>query len=323
MNTLKARVTGWLDRTGRKTAAVDAPPQATAGLLDNIARSMGQASRRDSFRIAASGMAGIALTRMGIRNAWAGDNCLCNGQTYDPTLACCTAAGVVQKNPIANLADCPNKVANPLHTCQPNGCGGQGGTAVPNSFLGIAPFRGCCNSHDCCYDTCNESKAGCDLDLFTCMTTSCATHIIPFPPQLLEMCVATAGVYYAFVTFAGGQYYDAAQQQTCDCCSQTSCQSACAGGVCGAFPACLGGGDCVCFQTPEADGACIHGSYPCSAATPCSSSADCPPGFGCAATNCCGGSALCGPLCSDVGPSAYKPDATAARRRVRTLGGRH
>jgi hypothetical protein len=136
------------------------------------------------------------------------------------------------------------------------------------------------------------------------------------------MCQATALTYYAFVSLAGQKYYDAAQKLTCDCCPDETCQNQCAGGVCGAFPACTGGGDCVCFQTPEGDGACIHGSYPCSAAVACASSADCPPGFGCAATNCCGTGSLCGPLCTDVSPSAQPGSAktTKAGTKVRTLG---
>jgi secretory phospholipase A2 len=158
----------------------------------------------------------------------AAGTCLCNGQTYDPVTACCTASGVVQKNPIANLAACPNKVADPTHTCIPNGCGGQGGVPVPNSY-GIAEFRSCCNTQDCCYDTCNGNKANCDLDLFACISGSCAIYALF--PTLLPSCLTVAAVYYAFVASPlGSKYFTAAQQQACDCCGTQTCPQSCAGG---------------------------------------------------------------------------------------------
>src|SRR5207248_1119423 len=142
------------------------------------------------------------------------------------------------------------KVPDPTHTCMPNGCGGEGGTSVPNSF-GIANFRNCCNGHDCCYDECNSNKGGCDRDLFACMSTSCIAAYALFPTTLLPTCLEIASTYFAFVTALGAKYYNAAQQQSCDCCSTQTCSQACAGGACGRLPACAGGSDCVCFTSVE------------------------------------------------------------------------
>lgn len=277
-------------------------------LFDNLTRSIaGTTSRRGALRVAFTGLAGLALSRIGINTAWAAANCLCNGTVYDSATACCTAAGVVQKNPIADLARCPGKVptTNPTYVCQPNGCGAKGGTPVPNGFLG-ANFKPACDTHDCCYGRCNSVKGTCDTDFLSSLSLSCAARFgLGLPsPQLLGMCLATAGTYYAFVAAFGGGPYDQAQRGACDCCGTQTCQT-CAGSSCGSLPRCSATlPDCLCFSTPEGTGACIPGSTPCAGLTRCTSSTQCPPGFGCAATSCCGGSSgVCGPLCSDVTPN--------------------
>ena len=114
-----------------------------ASLFDNLTRSVaGTTSRRGALRVALTGLAGLALSRIGINTAWAAANCLCNGTVYDSATACCTATGVVQKNPIADLVRCPGKVptTSPSYPgCRPNGCGGQGG--IPQLVSGLAAAR--------------------------------------------------------------------------------------------------------------------------------------------------------------------------------------
>ncbi|WP_445082553.1 hypothetical protein [Candidatus Nitrotoga sp. AM1P] len=171
-----------------------------------------------------------------------------------------------------------------------------------------ADFRPSCNVHDCCYDKCNSAKVTCDTDFQNSLRAACNTA---YPgngflqSKKRGMCISTADTYYSFVNNLGQTYYDGAQKQSCDCCSTNSCTTPCAGGSCGNLPSCSGNNpDCLCFSTPEGDGACIPGSTPCAGLTPCSSSAGCPPGYGCAATSCCGGSVgVCGPLCGDVTPA--------------------
>lgn len=281
-------------------------------LFDNLTRSVaGTATRRGALRVALTGLAGLALSKIGINTAWAAANCLCNGTVYDSATACCTATGVVQKNPIADLARCPGKVAHAGHTCVPNGCGGSGGIGVPNSFL-AADFLPACNTHDCCYDRCNSVKATCDTNFRSTLRASC-TAAYPgagfIETRKRNLCLSTADTYFDFVDSSGQPYYDEAQRQSCDCCGTQTCQT-CAGSSCGSLPRCSATlPDCLCFSTPEGAGACIPGSTPCAGLTRCTSSAQCPPGFGCAATSCCGGnSGVCGPLCSDV-----RPNLTQAR----------
>ena len=298
-----------------------------AGLFDNLTRSVaGTTSRRGALRVALTGLAGLALSRLGINTAWAAANCLCNGTVYDSATACCTATGVVQKNPIADLARCPGKVptTNPSYPgCRPNGCGGAGGTPVPNGFLG-ANFKPACDTHDCCYGRCSSVKGTCDTDFRNSLALACAARFVSspllFPPGVFLMCLSTAETYYGFVSAFGSSYYDQGQRESCDCCGTQTCQT-CAGSSCGSLPRCSATQpDCLCFSTPEGAGACIPGSTPCAGLRACTSSAQCPPGFGCAATSCCGtGSGVCGPLCSDVTPNLTQ--ARSARAVGPTMGG--
>lgn len=283
------------------------------GLFDNLARSVaGTTSRRGALRVALTGLAGLALSRIGINTAWAAANCLCNGTVYDSATACCTATGVVQKNPIADLARCPGKVANATHTCVPNGCGGTNYTRyVPDSYFG-ANFNPACKSHDCCYDRCNSNRGVCDTEFRATLRTAC-NNAYPgasfYQTRQRSLCLSTADYYFEQVNSDGQSYYDLAQRESCDCCGTQTCQT-CAGSSCGSLPRCSATlPDCLCFSTPEGTGACIPGSTPCAGLTRCTSSTQCPPGFGCAATSCCGGNTgVCGPLCSDV-----RPNLTQAR----------
>jgi hypothetical protein len=294
-------------------------------ILDNLARSLaGAASRRSALKLAALGIGGMALARCGINNAWAARNCLCNNRVYDSDLACCTAQGVVQKHPIANLADCPARTANLAHVCRANGCGAAGSwVSPPQSYFGVS-FVPACDTHDCCYDKCNQNKAACDTSFLSDLTAIC-NAAFPGTGTIQNIkrggCVQQAQAYYSAVSSYGQSAYDEAQKLSCDCCPPDTCRT-CAGGICGAFPACVGGGDCVCFTTPNGSGVCVHGSTPCAGLPTCGSNDDCPPGYGCAGSNCCGGVALCGPLCSDLTPSTISPFGGAQRAAGPTLGGK-
>lgn len=274
--------------------------------FDDIARSIAAAgSRRSALRAMVTGIGGIALSGLGIRSSWAASNCLCNNRVYDSEIACCTPSGIVPKHPIADLRACTNRVANIKHKCEANGCGGAGSwKRPPQSYFGVS-FVPACNGHDCCYDECKSIKSNCDTRFLADLNQACAAAFpgTGFVQNLKRSgCISTARIYYDYVNTEGQPYYDAAQQKACDCCGTETCRT-CAGGSCGALPACAGGGDCVCFTSPQGQGVCIHGNTPCAGLPSCSSNADCPPGYGCAATSCCGTGAICGPLCSDVSPA--------------------
>jgi hypothetical protein len=285
-----------------------------------------QIPRRTILRLVAGSLAATTLSRFGIRTAYAQATCLCAGAPYDPTTQCCTSSGVQAKNPITNLAACPGRVPRPGHLPPPpDGCGSSKANPglypyIPNSW-GMADFKPCCDTHDGCYDMCNNVKSDCDGTFLGCLTVAC-TGYLDIDPELYQSCIQVADVYYGFVALFGTTAFDGAQMGACDCCSTSTCTQSCAGSVCGSLPACAPGGDCVCFTSTEGDGACIHGATPCSAVSSCSSTADCPEGTTCVATSCCGSFGVCGPLCNPILPAA-----TAAVRRAvvppgtLTLGG--
>jgi hypothetical protein len=297
-------------------------------IFDNIARTLASPMpRRQVLKMAITGIIGAALAGLGIETAWAAQTCLCQGQTYDPATACCTPTGVQQKHPIASLDACINKVAHPGYTCVANGCGGNGGSHYPSGF-GAADFLPCCNTHDCCWGTCNNSRATCDTSFGNCLAQACQTAYGGggvVNTIKLQSCRATANAYESAVSSRfGTTFYVAGQSAACDCCGNEPCFS-CAGSSCGSLPSCAGGGDCLCFTSVEGNGACVHGNTPCAGAQPCSSTAGCPQGYACLNTTCCGSFAVCGPLCNPiVGPASSQTlsPLREAKRKGSTMGSR-
>ena len=291
--------------------------------FDNLIRSVGGAStKRQILKLVLGGVAATLVGRVGIRPSWAvTGTCLCLGANYDPQTACCTPTGVVQKNPIADLTVCPNRTGNTTPH-ELDGC-----TDVPDSY-GAVNFVNCCNGHDICYQTCKSDKSSCDSTLGTCMSTLC-DQLYPVGSGAIAAikrasCKSAAVSYEAGVNVGAGKAYTARQKMFCDCCGVEPCKQTCAGGACGALPACAGGGDCVCFTTTEGTGGCAHGSTRCAGLTSCSSSSQCPPGYGCLATTCCGTGSICAPLCSDVTPAPKAAKSTASgvtRKSELTISG--
>jgi YD repeat-containing protein len=102
-----------------------------------------------------------------------------------------------------------------------NGCGAEGGIGVPNSFLGIVDFTGCCDRHDVCYGTCGSIKSLCDLGLGGCMAATCQ-KVSGFP-SLHNACVAQAVLYAGAVLAFGGNPFESAQDEGCKweaCCCE-------------------------------------------------------------------------------------------------------
>lgn len=273
-------------------------------IFDNVARTLGSpVPRRKALKLAIFGVAGAALADFGVKAAWAAPNCLCRGQVYDPTTACCTPSGVQPKHPVANLNACPNKIPHPGHVNIPNGCGRQGGTQFPNRW-GFADFGSCCNAHDNCYGTCNNAKGGCDNSFLGCLSNACFDAYPIFPPiftLLRNNCLAAAGAYFAGVRIGGGGAYNTAQAGACDCCGTEACPQTCVGGTCSSLPPC-GESGCVCFQTVEGTGFC-HRGQACAGLQTCSSSSQCPSGWACVNVTCCGSQPICIQPCTVIGPA--------------------
>jgi len=148
----------------------------------------------------------------------------CNGQPYTKATQCCSPSGtIVDKNTIANLSDCPNRVSRPPpYVPSVNGCGPGGwlGVLVPNN-PGTADcdnFKKPCNAHDACYGTCNtdgtHSKPKCDDNFYNAMHAMCDTCSMA---DALE-CLGNANMYYNAVHDHGADAYNTAQKEGCICC---------------------------------------------------------------------------------------------------------
>jgi Group XII secretory phospholipase A2 precursor (PLA2G12) len=158
---------------------------------------------------------------------------LCGDQVIDPTTQCCVGDVAVQKHPIADLSQCPNRIADPSHVPGFNGCGPAFLTGVqfliPQGY-GSASFTNSCNGHDICYDTCNSDKNSCDLNLGISMVQSCTETYQPIistedDPALQQIfnaqytyCKIAAFQFYNAVHLLGQGAFDSAQEDACDCC---------------------------------------------------------------------------------------------------------
>jgi hypothetical protein len=120
--------------------------------FDELAREVARGlSRREALKFALTGLAGAALTSLGIKTAWA-TTCDCNGE---------------QNYPILDLAACPNR----LQVKAPSTDGIC--TSSPwQGFEGV-DFRPCCVQHDYCFTTCGSSFETCNFNLFACIVGAC------------------------------------------------------------------------------------------------------------------------------------------------------
>lgn len=156
----------------------------------------------------------------------ANNNCVAD---FNPATECCDVqSGKRPKHPIADLSKCPNRVAHPGHIPSSNGCGP---AACPECFpdninaitspacalMGQAPsFKSPCNSHDLCYDTCNDDKSACDSQFSQNLKATCA-GLSTFACKELN-CELNASIYADAVEIAGAPAYESSQKNACDCC---------------------------------------------------------------------------------------------------------
>jgi Group XII secretory phospholipase A2 precursor (PLA2G12) len=280
--------------------------------FEDIARlATSELPRRTVLKLIVTGFTAAVLARLGVTPALASpDNCICNGVTYNsqgPQAQCCTPSGVQNNHPITNLSACPNRGPHPEHIAGFNGCGPEGRivtVVIPNAF-GPANFYDCCKNHDICYDTCLKNKAAdCDSPFFTCLTNACG-QAFGLLPQLKNVCVEIATVYFGEVSGKGGDdAYNAAQQIACDCCGSGGGNQPCPNGTNGGG-CCADGFHCIpgCGCCPATADKC------CGAGNCCEPDHDCCPGHGCCQPGapCCpgtpGGCAPPGGICCDGWPA--------------------
>ncbi|CAL1544556.1 unnamed protein product [Lymnaea stagnalis] len=113
---------------------------------------------------------------------------------------------------------CPNGVKpqkNPDHTKSSNGCGAFGFKL--DSHIQIKDVTNCCDDHDFCYDTCNESKESCDKSFKKCLTKVCKRIEKHVSNVGYEGCLSTADLIYAATVALGCKPYKDAQAKACIC----------------------------------------------------------------------------------------------------------
>lgn len=151
---------------------------------------------------------------------------------YDKETECCESAGVLQKNPISNLDNCPNMVPNPRHTPSSNGCGippfvSDGYTMYCNNTY-RADFGPYCDAHDICYDTCKSDRITCDTNFYSGMRSVCETfrsyarsHVGQCPnwPTEYVDCEDDRSYFKSFVVNAGKSAWKSSQKKACNCCN--------------------------------------------------------------------------------------------------------
>ena len=145
----------------------------------------------------------------------------CDGQIYTLATSCCENNNVINKNPIADLDECPNRVPNPNWTFQFDGC-----SNVPDNPAGGSdtqfsnPARtGPCDNHDRCYQTCDPSsgaRLACDQQMRTEMRAVCDNSSEGF--IIRALCRGFANDYYNGLRLFGGGAFEDRQRQVCNCC---------------------------------------------------------------------------------------------------------
>jgi hypothetical protein len=136
----------------------------------------------------------------------------CNGTVFNKADKCCSPnRTLIPKEPITDLADCPNRVAND-RPHEIDGCSWSPDFIIPCPWVSITPA---CNNHDECYQTCGSDKSACDSNLYNDIVAICRANQLTCP---LGACESEAVIYYAAVVALGGPAYNNDQKKFCKCC---------------------------------------------------------------------------------------------------------
>ena len=101
----------------------------------------------------------------------------------------------------------------------PNGCSTEfAGFDIPNTEFWDGVFDNSCNSHDECYVDLDQEKGACDTEFRSNMLAQCSAYPgSSTEPYFINECWDKASEYYIGVAVAGGDYFEAAQEDAaCD-----------------------------------------------------------------------------------------------------------
>jgi hypothetical protein len=210
----------------RKGSCLPSSVEAQPFNFDELAKEVAQGlSRREALRLAFTGLAGAALTSLGIKTAW------------------------------AQTGRCTVQVIAPSTDNVCTGSPWQG-------FNGV-DFQCCCVQHDYCFSTCGSSFNECNATFYGCLVNQCENGSLS--PTDLQQCEAIAFLMYRGVSTrypdlssslpsSGYSHYVANQSTVCGC--------TCGDGktVCDPGFMCSGNTDnpCVLCDT------CVQSVQPCS-----------------------------------------------------------
>ena len=113
--------------------------------------------------------------------------------------------------------DCPQgsvPLPRPGHVPTSNGCGSLGIKLDTSMFPG---FEKCCDSHDKCYDTCNEDRDECDAAFQDCLYAVCDEVKKFGSPNQAQVCENAGGVMHAAAMGLGCTSFTQAQSNACIC----------------------------------------------------------------------------------------------------------
>ena len=113
--------------------------------------------------------------------------------------------------------ECPKgsvPLPRPGHVPSSNGCGSLGIKLDTSMFPG---FEKCCDSHDKCYDTCNEDRDECDAVFKDCLYAVCDEVKKFRPSDQVQVCENAGGVMHAAAMGLGCTAFTQAQSNACVC----------------------------------------------------------------------------------------------------------
>jgi hypothetical protein len=184
--------------------------------------------------------------------------CICNGQAAPPTWVhggtkgnnaqvFCGVGGWTKLYPMASLEQCPRRINR--YRPPADGCGSKiSGTGwVAQSYLNIVPIDDAvCDPHDRRYSDCGITKQFADQQWRRDSVAICSAYFPgdpdrPWENDLRNGCIEFTDMYHRVFVAAGGESWEAAQMEACQC---------------GPYQPCMGGQAQGCINCPP-----MHQSY--------------------------------------------------------------
>lgn len=108
-------------------------------------------------------------------------------------------------------------VSNGRSPSPPNGCGPD--SAWYSALVPNLDFKGCCNTHDVCYDDCTQWFEKCNTDFLSCMINTCNNKYDHwYSWWLLPSCYAAADLYFVAVsTDTAQEHFQSGSNDVCAC----------------------------------------------------------------------------------------------------------